>query len=92
MPLLLKPPEETSQVRGHLLYGIHEFLPQGGTYITMLREPVARLLSTYSFILRRPLHRSHRKLKTGQLGVKDLSRMMPYRQNLQHIAGIVDRD
>ncbi len=28
-------------VRGHAVYGIHEFLPQGATYITMLREPVA---------------------------------------------------
>jgi hypothetical protein len=26
-------------------------------YITMLRDPVARLLSAYSFILRRPLIR-----------------------------------
>ena len=70
-------------VRGHLLYGIHEFLPQGGTYITMLREPVSRLLSTYSFILRRPLHPLHRKLKTDRLSVEDIIRMTPYRQNLR---------
>ncbi|HEY3128872.1 MAG TPA: sulfotransferase family 2 domain-containing protein [Acidobacteriota bacterium] len=77
-------------VRGHLLYGIHEFLPQGATYITMLRDPVARLLSTYSFILRRPLHPLHRKLKAGRLGVEDLIRMTPHRQNLQcrFISGI----
>lgn len=77
-------------VRGHLLYGIHEFLPQGATYITMLRDPVARLLSTYSFILRRPLHPLHRKLKSGRLGVEDLIRMTPHRQNLQcrFISGI----
>ncbi len=30
-------------VRGHLVFGIHEFLPQSATYITMLRQPVARL-------------------------------------------------
>ena len=29
------------------------------------------------------LHPLHRKLKTGQLGVKDIIRMMPHRQNLQ---------
>jgi hypothetical protein len=77
-------------VRGHLLYGIHEFLPQGATYITLLREPVARLLSTYRFILRRPLHPLHRKLKTGRLSVEDLIRMTPHRQNLQcrFISGI----
>jgi hypothetical protein len=77
-------------VRGHLLYGIHEFLPQGATYITMLREPVARFLSSYYFILRRPLHPLHRKLKTERLGVEDYLRLTPHRQNLQcrFIAGI----
>jgi hypothetical protein len=43
-------------VRGHLYYGLHETSPAGATYITMLREPVARFLSSYYFILRRPLH------------------------------------
>ena len=88
--MLPKPPEETSQVRGHLLYGIHEFLPQGATYITMLRDPVARVLSTYAFILRRPLHPRHRKLKTGRLSVEDLIRITPHRQNLRcrFISGI----
>src|SRR5437870_2284555 len=77
-------------VRGHLFYGIHEFLPQGATYITMLREPVARLLSSYFFILRRPLHPLHRKLKKEKLGVKGLIALTPNSQNLQcrFIAGI----
>src|SRR5438874_7642796 len=77
-------------VRGHLLYGIHEFLPQGATYITMLREPVARLLSTHSFILRKPLHPLHRKLKTGRLSVENFIRLTPHRQNLRcrFISGI----
>jgi len=77
-------------VRGHLLYGIHEFLPQGATYITMLREPAARLVSSYHFILRRPLHPLHRKLKKERLGVEDLIRLTPHRQNLQcrFIAGV----
>jgi hypothetical protein len=34
----------------------------------MLRDPVARLLSAYSFILRRPLNPMHRKLKRGRVG------------------------
>jgi hypothetical protein len=77
-------------VRGHLFYGIHEFLPQGATYITMLRDPVARLLSTYHFILRRPLHPLHRRFKEERLGVEDLIRLTPHRQNLQcrFIAGV----
>ena len=77
-------------VRGHLYYGVHEFLPQGATYMTMLREPVARFLSSYYFIQRRPLHPMHRKVTTERIGVEDFIRLTPHRQNLQCslIAGI----
>ncbi len=77
-------------VRGHLYYGIHELLPQGGTYFTMLREPVARFFSSYYFIQRRPLHPMHRKVTTERIGVEDFIRLTPRRQNLQCslIAGI----
>jgi hypothetical protein len=70
-------------VRGHMFYGIHEFLPQGATYITMLRDPVTRFLSSYYFILRRPLHPMHRKLKNERVGVEEFIRLTPHRQNLQ---------
>ena len=70
-------------VRGHLLYGIHEFLPQGATYITLLREPVARVLSSYNFISRDPLNPLHRKFRKERLTVEDLIRLTPNRQNLQ---------
>jgi Sulfotransferase family len=79
-------------VRGHMVYGIHEFLPQGATYITMLRDPVARLLSAYSFALRRPLNPMRRKLKRERLGVEAFVRLTPNRQNLQCrvLAGVKD--
>src|SRR5215469_838513 len=77
-------------VRGHCYYGLHELLPQGATYMTVLREPVARFLSSYYFIQRRPLHPMHRKVTTERLGVEDFIRLTPHRQNLQTslIAGI----
>jgi hypothetical protein len=70
-------------VRGHLYYGVHEFLPQSATYVTMLREPVARFFSSYYFIQRRPLHPMHRKVTTERIGVEDFVRLTPRRQNLQ---------
>jgi hypothetical protein len=70
-------------VRGHMLYGIHQLLPQGATYLTMLRDPVARLLSSYCFMLRRALQPMHRKFKREHLGVEDYIRLIPHRQNLQ---------
>ncbi len=77
-------------VRGHLSYGIHECLPQGATYVTMLREPVARVLSAYYFVLRRPLNPLRRKLKKERLGIEDCLRLFPDRQNSQcrFIAGV----
>ncbi|MGI8890090.1 MAG: sulfotransferase family 2 domain-containing protein [Chthoniobacterales bacterium] len=70
-------------VRGHLHYGVHEYLPQGASYFTLLREPVARALSAYYFILRRPFNPLHRKLKKEQLSVEDCVREFPERQNMQ---------
>jgi hypothetical protein len=70
-------------VRGHLTYGVHEYLPQGATYITMLRDPIARFFSTYYFILRRPLHPLHRKLKSKGVGIEDFLRLTAQRQNMQ---------
>jgi len=77
-------------VRGHFYYGVHQYLPQESTYITMLREPVARFLSAYYFLQRRPLHPMHRKVKSERIGVEDFIRLTPQRQNLQCslIAGI----
>jgi len=79
-------------VRGHMLYGVHECLPQGASYFTILRDPVARALSTYYFILRRPLNPLHRKVKGERLGIEDCIRMFPQRHNLQCrlIAGVKD--
>lgn len=36
-------------VLGHYLYGIHENFPSPHAYFTMLREPVERILSMYSY-------------------------------------------
>lgn len=37
-------------VEGHQYYGVHELLPRPCVYVTMLREPVDRVLSYYSYI------------------------------------------
>jgi hypothetical protein len=35
-------------LRGHMYFGLHEYLAQPATYITFLRKPIARVLSYYS--------------------------------------------
>lgn len=41
-------------LEGHLVFGIHELLPQACTYITLLRNPVDRIISHYYFARRNP--------------------------------------
>lgn len=36
-------------VIGHFQYGIHDFLPQQSTYVTIVREPVSRIISHYRY-------------------------------------------
>ncbi len=38
-------------VMGHFQYGIHEFLPQESTYVTIVRRPVERVVSHYYYLL-----------------------------------------
>jgi len=77
---------------GHidLANDIFRYMPVRYVAITMLREPVARFLSAYYFLQRRPLHPMHRKVKSERIGVEDFIRLTPQRQNLQCslIAGI----
>ncbi|MFL6353027.1 MAG: sulfotransferase family 2 domain-containing protein [Bryobacteraceae bacterium] len=37
-------------VMGHFQYGIHEFLPQEYTYVTIVRDPVERVISHYNYL------------------------------------------
>lgn len=43
-----------SLLRGHMIFGLHEFMPGASTYFTVLREPVERVVSFLYHIRRRP--------------------------------------
>jgi hypothetical protein len=38
-------------IMGHFQYGIHSFLPQESTYVTVVRDPVERVISHYYYLL-----------------------------------------
>ncbi|MGI8961718.1 MAG: DUF4118 domain-containing protein [Bryobacteraceae bacterium] len=49
----LLPLEQRARFRlilGHFQYGIHEFLPQEYTYVTIVRDPVERVISHYNYL------------------------------------------
>ena len=57
-------------VRGHLSYGVHRYIPRPCHYITVLREPVARTISGYKFIIRNPAAFRHHALHDPEVGGK----------------------
>jgi hypothetical protein len=43
-------------LQGHVHFGLHECLSRPATYITMLRDPVDRIVSHYHFVMANPGH------------------------------------
>lgn len=58
-------------VKGHMPFGLHEHLPCPSTYITMLREPVDRVISYYYFALRTPDHYLHEALQLKRISLRE---------------------
>jgi hypothetical protein len=51
-------------LKGHLPFGVHQHLPAPTTYITMLRNPIDRVMSHYFFVRRIPQHYLHQQGST----------------------------
>src|SRR6185436_6082694 len=61
--------QQIKYIKGPVYFGVHEFLPQPCTYITMLREPVDRIVSYY-YHLRRDIN-SELHTVTRQMSLKE---------------------
>lgn len=48
---------------GHFTYGLHEAVPGPCVYVTLLRDPVALVLSQYHHVRRHPGHLLHERVK-----------------------------
>ncbi len=68
--------------KGHMLFGLHEILPQPATYITVLREPVDRVLSAYYFMRTYKLHPLYWKMRRENWTLDDFIHRSP-RTNVQ---------
>jgi Sulfotransferase family len=58
-------------LHGHMPFGLHTFLPQPSTYVTMLRDPVSRALSEYQHVLRTVGHPLHEAVVSRELSLED---------------------
>ena len=74
--------KKTRVFKGHMLFGLHPILPQPATYITVLREPVDRVLSAFYFMRGYKLHPLYWRLKFGSYSLEDFVRRSR-RENVQ---------
>jgi len=58
-------------LKGHMYFGLHELLPQPSTYITILRDPVERVISHYYYILRNPSNELYNQVASTGMSLKD---------------------
>jgi hypothetical protein len=66
--------EERAEIRclkGHMPYGLHQYLPRPSVYITVLRDPVDRIISHYYFVLRTPGHFLHQDVISKKMSLED---------------------
>jgi hypothetical protein len=61
-------------VEGHMPLGLHAALPQPSTYVTMLREPLERVVSDYYYLLRTPTAKFHDEVTSRRMSLADLVR------------------
>ncbi len=61
-------------VTGHVHYGVHDYIPRPCQYITLLREPVSRVISMYYFIRGNPKHWLHRDLTAANTSLEQFVR------------------
>jgi len=58
-------------LRGHMVFGLHEFLPGPLTYFTLLRDPVERVISYYYYIRRTPQHYCYDLISSNDMSLKE---------------------
>ena len=71
------PPERLKKIRmfkGHMAFGLHEVLPQRATYITVLRDPVDRVISAFYFMRSYKLHPLYWKMRRENWSLEDFVR------------------
>jgi hypothetical protein len=65
------PLRETGLLAGHIVFGWHRFLPGRAVYLTMLRDPVDRVVSLYYYVREDPRMPLHFAVRDGSVGLED---------------------
>jgi len=54
-------------IKGHMSFGLHNFLDESATYITFVRNPIARTISIYKYLQNSKNHIQHKIVKNISL-------------------------
>jgi hypothetical protein len=90
--ILALPPagiENLKAVFGHFYFGVHTYLSRPATYLTLLRDPVRRVISHYRFVRNDPghyLYPAARELSLGEY-VTDCGQAEPNNDQTRLLAG-----
>jgi hypothetical protein len=57
-------------LKGHMAFGLHEFIPGPSFYFTVLRDPIERVISSYHFALRTPSHYLYDIVTSGGMNLE----------------------
>ncbi|MFN2161645.1 MAG: sulfotransferase family 2 domain-containing protein [Candidatus Promineifilaceae bacterium] len=70
-------------LRGHMGFGLHRYFPQQSKYLTILREPVSRILSSYHYAASSRLHPLHKVVMAQDFSLDRFLELAPWIHNLQ---------
>ena len=87
---------EIRYLGGHMPFGLHEHLPHSSTYITLLRDPIDRVISEYYYVLETPGNVGHDEVTSKGISLQDYvcNGVLPFAPNAQTrlISGVLWRD
>lgn len=61
-------------ILGHAVFGLHEALAAPARYITVLRDPVARVISHFHYAGRMPQHPLYERIRSGEMNLAAVAR------------------
>lgn len=61
-----------SIVKGHLYYGVHQYIPRPAQYFTLLRKPLERTVSLYNYLMAEPNTPFYKEVNEKQYTLEQL--------------------
>ncbi|WP_100615113.1 sulfotransferase family 2 domain-containing protein [Confluentibacter citreus] len=83
-------------VKGHLMFGLHQYMNSNTKYVTFLRKPDERIISFYYYVLRKPKNNLYHKVKSDKMSLYDFATRIESKHvnncQVRWISGIDDKE